>query len=183
MNGFGVNKKSPLVPKRVPLTVLSRPSSFVRSPPKTGYIWGTPVAPVWFSSFNHKVPWAAVQIFVLGRVHSGILNKMVFGWKLGVPIWKHFFYWVQIGGGREGVRKNKHNNYVVNVNKKEQVKQIKMFSFAEAFLHSHDSRILLDFMTIYNCFSIKRQRKREAKEIPGATGGWWTVVLVVRYRF
>lgn len=74
-------------------------------------------------------------------------------------------------GGREGVRKNKHNNYVVNVNKKEQVKQIKMFCFAEAFLHSHDSRILLDFMTIYNCFSIKRQRKREAKEIPGATGG------------
>lgn len=130
-------------------------------------------------SFNHKVPWAAVQIFVLGRVHSGILNKMVFGWKLGVPIWKHFFIGYRLGGG---VRKNKHNNYVVNVNKKEQVKQIKMFCFAEALSHSHDSRILLDFMTIYNCFSIRRQRMREAKEIPRATGVWWTVALVACYR-
>lgn len=32
--------------------------------------------------------------------------------------------------------------------KKEQVKQIKMFCFAEAYLHSHDSKILLDFMKI-----------------------------------
>lgn len=94
----------------------------------------------------------------------------------------NIFYWVQIGG--DGQEKNKHNNYVVNVNKKEQVKQIKMFCFAEAFfLHSHDSRILLDFMTVYNCFRIKRQRISEAKEIPGATGVRWTVVLVVHYRF
>lgn len=39
--------------------------------------------------------------------------------------------------------KNKHNFYVVNVTvKKEQVKQIHMFCFEEAFLHSHGSKIL-----------------------------------------
>lgn len=126
-------------------------------------------------SFNSEVPWAAVQIFVLGRVHPGILNKMVFGWKLGIPIWKHFFIGYRLGGG---ARKNKHNNYVVNVNKKEQVKQIKMFCFAEAFLHSHDSKILLDFMTIYNHFSIKRQWTNEVKEIPRVTGVWRKIVVV-----
>lgn len=26
------------------------------------------------------------------------------------------------------------------------------------FLHSHDSKILLDFMTIHNCFGIERQK-------------------------
>ena len=72
----------------------------------------------------------------------------------------NIFYWVQIwvGGG-----KNKHNFYVVNVNKKEQVKQIKTVYFDEAFLHSHDFKILLDLMTIYNCFSIERQRTNELK--------------------
>lgn len=48
--------------------------------------------------------------------------------------------------------------------KKEQVKQIQMFCFEEAFLHSHDSKILSDFMTIHIRFSIERQRKNEVKQ-------------------
>ena len=47
--------------------------------------------------------------------------------------------------------------------KKEQVKQIKTVYFDEAFLHSHDFKILLDLMAIYNCFSIERQRTNELK--------------------
>ena len=48
--------------------------------------------------------------------------------------------------------------------KKEQVKQIQMFCFEEAFLHSHDSKILSDFMTVHIRFSIERQRKNEVKQ-------------------
>lgn len=47
--------------------------------------------------------------------------------------------------------------------KKEQVKQIKRVCFDEAFWHFDDSKTLLDFMTIYNCFSIRRQRMNEVK--------------------
>lgn len=39
---------------------------------------------------------------------------MGFEWKLGIPVWKHFLLGTDFGGGR----KNKHNFYVVNVNKK-----------------------------------------------------------------
>lgn len=54
-----------------------------------------------------------------------------------------------------GEEKQTQFPYVVNVNKKEQVKQIHMFCFEEAFLHSHGSKILSDFMTIHIRFSIE----------------------------
>lgn len=86
---------------------------------------------------------------------------MGLGWKLGIPVWKHFLLGTDLGG----VGKNRHSFYVVNVNKrKKQVKQIKMFCFAEIFSsYFHDSKILLDVMKIYNYFSIEIQRINEIK--------------------
>lgn len=90
---------------------------------------------------------------------------MGFEWKLGIPVWKHFLLGTDFDGGR----KNKHNFYVVNVNKKRTSKN-KFKCFEEAFLHSHDCKILSDFMTIHICFSIERQRKTKLNRVSKQQG-------------
>lgn len=78
----------------------------------------------------------------------------------GIPVWKHFLLGTDFGGGR----KNKHNFYVVNVNKKRTSKtNSHMFCFEEAFCIPMAPKILSDFMTIHIRFSIERQWKNEVK--------------------
>lgn len=86
-----------------------------------------------------------------------------------------FFIGYRFGWGL-GVGKNKHNFYVVNVNKT-QLKQIKIVCFDEAFLHFHNSKILLDLIKVYNCFSIEWQRINEIKQSQRITEGMMRIIV------